>query len=212
MSLDYRKYTYRPKRQDTRFRTSYSQMSQWMSKTQKQNRGLPDAMQMSLPNVMRDSRPINSNNDMVAFGSAPLPGAAMASIDEDVPPHLRYSHNAGYDDYHKAFRTVSNQWPSTSYPAFGPPRLRQGRAGGSWRHVKEVLQAGGNRIVFVDGHVRWEDNVKIDETPGGHLIQPDARAIRIQSRQSYTPGRIEGLTTYHVNNRPGIEHNHWQVV
>ena len=30
-------------------------------------------------------------------------------------------------------------------------RLRHGRQGGSWRHVKEVLQAGGNRIVFVDG-------------------------------------------------------------
>ena len=30
-------------------------------------------------------------------------------------------------------------------------RLRHGRAGGSWRHVKEVLQAGGARIVFVDG-------------------------------------------------------------
>ena len=30
-------------------------------------------------------------------------------------------------------------------------RLRHGRAGGSWRHVKEVLQAGGSRIVFVDG-------------------------------------------------------------
>lgn len=32
-----------------------------------------------------------------------------------------------------------------------PHRLRHGRAGGSWRHVKEVLQAGGRRIVFVDG-------------------------------------------------------------
>ena len=30
-------------------------------------------------------------------------------------------------------------------------RIRHGRAGGSWRHVKEVLQAGGRRIVFVDG-------------------------------------------------------------
>lgn len=38
-----------------------------------------------------------------------------------------------------------------------PHRLRHGRAGGSWRHVKEVLQAGGRRIVFVDGrYVRLE--------------------------------------------------------
>ena len=30
-------------------------------------------------------------------------------------------------------------------------RLRQGRAGGNWRHVRNVLQAEGGRTVFVDG-------------------------------------------------------------
>ena len=37
--------------------------------------------------------------------------------------------------------------------SFQYSRLRHGRAGGSWRHVKEVLQAGGARIVFVDGKI-----------------------------------------------------------
>jgi len=30
-------------------------------------------------------------------------------------------------------------------------RLRQGRIGGSWRHIKEVLGHGGSRVVYVDG-------------------------------------------------------------
>ena len=30
-------------------------------------------------------------------------------------------------------------------------RERQGRIGGSWRHIKEVLGHGGSRVVFVDG-------------------------------------------------------------
>ena len=54
-----------------------------------------------------------------------------------------------------------------------------------------MLQAGGSRIVFVDGHVRWDDNVKIDEVPGGHLLQPDARNVIIHSRTS-KPGKMTG--------------------
>ena len=30
-------------------------------------------------------------------------------------------------------------------------RLRQGRIGGSWRHIKEVLGHGGSRVCYVDG-------------------------------------------------------------
>lgn len=209
MSLDFRKNTYRPKRQDSRFRTSYSQMSQWMA--QRQNRGVV-GLQVSLPNAIKDVGPINVNESLVPFSSGPKIGAGMASIDEGVPPHLRYSHNAGYDDCHRAFRTVSNQWPSTSYPVFGPPRLRHGRAGGSWRHVKEVLQAGGSRIVFVDGHVRWDDNVKIDEVPGGHLLQPDARNVIIHSRTSKPFGKMTGMTIYHLSSQQGIEQNNWNVM
>lgn len=102
-------------------------------------------------------------------------------MDESIPPHLRFSTNNGYDDFHKSYQQVSQQFPNKHFPVFGPPkwvfrtsffnclwcvyyvaicysgcwvyphRLRHGRAGGSWRHVKEVLQAGGRRIVFVDG-------------------------------------------------------------
>ena len=32
-------------------------------------------------------------------------------------------------------------------------RLRAGRGGASWRHVKEVMQAAGKRTLFVDGKV-----------------------------------------------------------
>lgn len=49
-------------------------MSQWMSKTQKQNTGI------NLPDVMKDVRPVDRSNDLVPFGSAPLPGAGVAAV------------------------------------------------------------------------------------------------------------------------------------
>ena len=30
-------------------------------------------------------------------------------------------------------------------------RLRQGRIGGTWRHIKEVLPQGGGRVCYIDG-------------------------------------------------------------
>ena len=50
----------------------------------------------------------------------------------------------------------------TSLNEFHFLRLRQGRIGGSWRHIKEVLGHGGSRVVYVDGwySIRTSNNVK----------------------------------------------------
>ncbi|KAL3869948.1 hypothetical protein ACJMK2_042568, partial [Sinanodonta woodiana] len=130
-------------------------------------------------------------------------------IDENVPVHLRFSETGGHDDFHKAFRQISQQWPSSSFPVFGPPRLRHGRAGGSWRHVKEVLQAGGSRTVFVDGIVRWQDTVQMDETPGGHLIQPKAEPEFKRHQYLMDSPRAPASE---LSKKMGFERDNWLVM
>ncbi|XP_071099729.1 uncharacterized protein [Haliotis cracherodii] len=44
------------------------------------------------------------------------------------------------------------------HPNPGLPRTRQGRIGGTWRHIKEVLGHSGNRTVFVNGLVGVYDS------------------------------------------------------
>ncbi|XP_053393985.1 uncharacterized protein LOC123525269 isoform X2 [Mercenaria mercenaria] len=205
MSMDFRKTTYRPTRTDNRFRTSYALMSQWMNRKGSgqayRKEPLPQTFAIAMQgNAAFPRQPVFSAGSRSAddfrgqreqYPPDPMlynVSAPQAAIDENVPVHLRFNDTAGYDDFHKAFNQVSKQWPSASYPDFGPPRLRHGRAGGSWRHVKEVLQAGGSRIVFVDGVIRWADGVKIDEIPGGNLIQP--RVGQIKSRY-ITPSKPE---------------------
>ncbi|KAK3089900.1 hypothetical protein FSP39_007502, partial [Pinctada imbricata] len=171
-------------------RTNYALMSQWMthasnrkakpvSNSEMVNFRSPQTLpeKHSAGNVFgRKSRMVNSWGAPSPYKDDNMPdGAQLASVDEDIPLHTRYAQDAGYDDFHRSFRQVSQQWPNKSFPIFGPPRLRHGRAGGSWRHVKEVLQAGGHRIVFVDGQIAYEDSIKIDDIPKGHLILPDAR-------------------------------------
>ena len=65
--------------------------------------------------------------------------------------HLNYSQSGGYDDYHKTYLKLQKDGIYPSYPLYGPPRLRNGGVGGSWNHVKEVMQAAGSRRVFIDG-------------------------------------------------------------
>jgi len=95
----------------------------------------------------------------------------------DDPAHLQYYQSGGYDDYHKTYLKMQQNGLSPRFPHHGPPALRAGGGGGSWRHVRQVLQAGGNRRLFVDGQTRIQDNNKIlyDEIPGVNVIQPVAQ-------------------------------------
>ncbi|KAK3101127.1 hypothetical protein FSP39_001148 [Pinctada imbricata] len=49
------------------------------------------------------------------------------------------------------------------YPNPGKPRQRQGRIGGSWRHIKEVLGHGGSRVVYVDGLISVYDSENFNQ-------------------------------------------------
>lgn len=221
MSMDFKKFTYRPSRPDNRFRTNYALMSQWMAQPTRGARA-----DMEIQSAVYGKRMAQQNPYMDQSGTSPRGYAQAAAIEEGVPPHTRFSEDAGYDDFHKAFRAINKQWPNKNFPAFGPPRLRQGRAGGSWRHVKEVLQAGGHRIVFVDGQIRNQDTMQMDSVPGGHLIQNeapryDSASMRLHGLNSSMTGmrrdressnRINATSTYGLATRQGLEQNNWCVM
>lgn len=217
MSMDYKKKTYRPSRPDTRNVTSYGSMSKWISRQNEtpfplQPRGevprhLIDRANPSPQFTKKRPRMRQSpaghptmydswfnNTSAVMPRTAPLDHSAP--LDQSVPIHLRYSNHCGYDDYHKAFRSIEDKHPDLTYPHYGPPRLRHGRQGGSWRHVKEVLQAGGHRIVFVDGQISSDDIIKMDNVPGGHLILPE-----------YNRGTPSPRLVQQMNRLPGLHDN-----
>ena len=70
-------------------------------------------------------------------------------------------------------------------------RVRQGRNGGAWRHVKEVMQGKGQRIMFVDGMTSIDDLARVKTT----LIQGRVTT----PRQSFSPvkdGKFVGFTYF----------------
>lgn len=70
------------------------------------------------------------------------------------------------DDYNMKFKRSYTDLTSKiayRYPNPGLPRLRQGRIGGSWRHIKEVLGHGGSRVVYVDGLVGVYDEENFNQ-------------------------------------------------
>ncbi|KAK6191956.1 hypothetical protein SNE40_003522 [Patella caerulea] len=78
------------------------------------------------------------------------------------------------DKYGKAYTELSQQI-AYRHPNPGKARERQGRIGGSWRNIKEVLGHSGSRVVFVDGLVgmydtnRFTDDLCAQQSARPHL-------------------------------------------
>merc|ERR1712227_925530 len=91
-----------------------------------------------------------------------MPQYSSSAVPRAVMPSERRS-----DEFYKRYNQLSAK-VAYQYPDPGTPRERQGRIGGSWRHIKEVLGHGGSRVVFVDGLVRLYDQ---DKKTAGSEIQ-----------------------------------------
>lgn len=235
MSLDYAKKAYRPDRPYTRLNTTYGGMSEWIRRpvaaaARAHRPGLPAAGLSALYNY--PSPQFNGNKGQRgkkeyiymkrALSAGPTFDARRDALDDTVPIHARYTTDSGYDDFHKAYRAAKATGPREDFPLWGPPRLRQGRQGGSWRHVKEVLQAGGKRIVFVDGQVSIRDTQEIDGVLAGHLILADAKGPHLNSDMD----RLLGIpsapklfsqtptSVYHgaLTAKQGLEKNNWNII
>ncbi|XP_025109482.1 uncharacterized protein LOC112573386 isoform X2 [Pomacea canaliculata] len=213
-------------------RTSYGAMSEWLRYGKGRHRS--SMLQASLlprrnctDYTIRGSRR-SSHQQHQTLGANGFLGADMqsaaraAALDENVPVHARYASGCGYDDFYNSFLAVKRHGPAEDFPVFGPPRLRHGRAGGSWRHVKEVLQAGGKRIVFVDGQISANDVLKLDHVPGGHLILPshtghstsDDHVPLLDSFRSVIlpPPSVPQANYRPVTVQKGLEKDNWAII
>ncbi|XP_041359460.1 uncharacterized protein LOC121375854 [Gigantopelta aegis] len=204
MSMDYLKNVYKPQTgySPRATKTSYGAMNNWLATSKNYQGQLPTVRSVRGPNFApRRIHPSVSQ---------------LAAVDDTLPVHLRYSRNCGYDDFHKAFRNIGHQWPDLSYPNFGPARLRQGRLGGSWRHIKEVMQAVGNRGTFIDGCIATDDRFTSERVPGGDLIKPvvpDSRnATWIYGLQSKANEHMHRKPTFDVFTQREVEHTNWCIM
>lgn len=126
-------------RPTSKSKTTYGKMNEWMN--------MPGGrdMRSGVPLTMTDG------NWQVIKQRPSLP-ADQKVVEEDFNSKFKRS----YSDLTSkiAYR----------YPNPGLPRLRQGRIGGSWRHIKEVLGHGGSRVIYVDGLVSVYDEENFNTT------------------------------------------------
>lgn len=167
MSMDYKVSTYRPNRPDTRKMTSYGCMSTWMHRQKqlayfKSRRSLADIVY-----PLEERRPI----------IVPAPLGMPTMYDTYIGRHLPYTpyqNNVGRES-----------WP-TGAPVHGcHPVDPSSCHSGTWPHVKEVMQAEGKRLVFVDGQVAVNKSIRKgnSQVEGGELRLPDtAVSQRVSSR------------------------------
>lgn len=126
-----------------------------------------------------------------AASSHPL--AAAKDINEDMlPVHRLYRSSGGYDDTVKASNHIKQYRPDIQ--DISEYKVRQGRNGGAWRHVKEVMQGKGKRIMFVDGITSIDDlaRVKTNMILGGVRTPKPLSARLTDSYTKYeaTPAEI----------------------
>ncbi|KAL5007391.1 hypothetical protein ScPMuIL_016197 [Solemya velum] len=74
------------------------------------------------------------------------------------------------------------------YPNPGLPRERQGRIGGSWRHIREVRGHGGSNVLFVDGLVSMYDQEEFN-----HELQSELPHRPHVQRQLFSSQRHGGM-------------------
>jgi len=83
-------------------------------------------------------------------------GTAGQQKQEQSAPYMAFVEPGRNDEFYNRYHMLSRNI-AFRYPDPGQPREREGRIGGSWRHIKEVLGHTGSRVVFVDGLVRLYD-------------------------------------------------------
>ncbi|XP_013378604.1 uncharacterized protein LOC106150392 [Lingula anatina] len=138
------------------------------------------------------------------------------------PAHLQYFGSGGYDDWHKASLKASLQkqmmidQPHVKDTIYGPQKLRNGHAGGSWRHVKEPLQPGGKRLLFVDGAVARDDlyrvRTKLIKTPETLMREPNSHDLfrEIVRHRKATPIKTTHYTS--LSAHKGTEKGNWYIM
>ncbi|XP_011435825.2 uncharacterized protein [Magallana gigas] len=117
------------------------------------------------PGLRRERTTYGHMNDWMKVSRNGVP----VTMSDNNWHNLKQSEQKEHDiQFKKAFNNLTSKI-AYRYPNPGNPRQRQGRIGGSWRHIKEVLGHGGSRVVYVDDPYS-------PEGPGRRLMFSPTRA------------------------------------
>nr|XP_022340246.1 uncharacterized protein LOC111134935 isoform X2 [Crassostrea virginica] len=98
------------------------------------------------PGIRRERTTYGNMNDWMKVSRDGVP----VTMSDNNWHNLKKNEQKEHDlQFKKAFNNLTSKI-AYRYPNPGNPRQRQGRIGGSWRHIKEVLGHGGSRVVYVD--------------------------------------------------------------
>ncbi|ELU10384.1 hypothetical protein CAPTEDRAFT_219721 [Capitella teleta] len=200
MSMDHIKTVYRPPKRNGPKRTTYGLMTEWAD-------GLSPVTAIPARRLLMPEMPFS-------LGSKPV-SSFYNGQPQQMPTHLQYNISGGYDDAHKAFMKQSQPDGlgfETKHYGIEPPRLRNGRQGGSWRHIKNVLQAAGSRTVFVDGTQRIEDNNLRSKRSTPPAIQGGI-SVGLRQRTPQKKKKMHsGTGSFFLEAHQGTEKGNWTLM
>lgn len=125
---------------------------------------------------------------------------AERTTKEDVNSRFR-------DSYSHLTQQIAYRFPNP-----GLPRLRQGRIGGTWRHVKEVLGHSGSRVCYIDGLVSvYDDDQFNKELHTQSPYRPHLRRLLYSTNREFDTEAIrqdrDGVSLPAVEELPMMSHN-----
>lgn len=157
----------------SRSRTNYSMMNEWITMPRPQHMGTRVISPQSVPRQTGIPVTMSDTNWQ------------HVKMMESSHGGQRRNEELGHDEIFRRDYAELSKKIAYRYPDPGMPRIRQGRVGGSWRHIREVLGHGGSRVLFVDGLVRRYDTEKFNQT----LTQQ--RPLQILPNYSVTGDRYD---------------------
>uniref|UniRef100_K1R3K9 Uncharacterized protein n=1 Tax=Magallana gigas TaxID=29159 RepID=K1R3K9_MAGGI len=144
------------------------------------------------PGLRRERTTYGHMNDWMKVSRNGVP----VTMSDNNWHNLKQSEQKEHDiQFKKAFNNLTSKI-AYRYPNPGNPRQRQGRIGGSWRHIKEVLGHGGSRVVYVDGLISVYDSENFNQALTSQVpmmphiknkVSPEATQVGESVNYPYSP-------------------------
>jgi len=130
-------------------------------------------------------------NDWMKMQRQSGPGLPVTMSDSNFQEILKSQSKEHDMQFQKSYNKLTSKI-AYRYPNPGMPRQRQGRIGGSWRHIKEVLGHGGSRVVYVDGLISVYDTENFNQTLNAQVpMMPHVRSQVAPDIPAPEPAKVQ---------------------